>query len=343
MFRITTRQRRNLLIGTAIVTVAATGLSVAAAIGWGSGGTLGAYAIGAGIGALVSLYASLAYAIAFTECTAAGIRSRGLAGRRYCPWPQVRDISVRSRSMNSTVIVTTTSGTRFRLGAPVDGRVARDPEFWEKLLQIRNYWRTLQSPSDNPSTIERAGRGRDTGAIPVDAGPGKALKALLAITQPAALLSFALAFAVATFPFMVRDIGPAWSAHLGHGQPGIFTAYAENCSNTNFGTHCTWYGTFTGDNGSSRDGMLLASGGHIRQAGDQVPAIDTGDPKVVYPAGGGADWILITVIMALEIAAMIYVPVYLIRKFRRRAAARRRHEPLNGEAPVPKIGNIEVP
>lgn len=322
MFRVTTRQRRNLLTSTAILTALATGLTTAAAIGWGSGETLWAYAIGAGIGAVVSLYACLAYAIAFTECTAAGIRSRGLAGRRYCPWPQVRDISVRSTSMNSTVLVTTIGGTRFHLGAPIDGRVARDPEFGQKLLQIRDYWRTLQSPSDKPCTTERARSGRVTGTIRVDAGPGKSLKALLAITQPAALLSLALVFAVATFPFLLRDIGPAWSAHLGHGQPGIFTAYAENCSNTRFGTHCTWYGTFTADNGSSKDGMLLASGGHIHQVGDQVPAIDTGDPKAVYPVGGGADWILITVIMALEIAAMIYVPIYLIRKFRRRVAAR---------------------
>lgn len=74
--------------------------------------------------------------------------------------------------MNSTVLITTTSGTRFRLGAPLDGRVARDPEFWDKLLQIRNYWRTVQSPSDNPSTIERASSGHNTAAIRVDAGPG---------------------------------------------------------------------------------------------------------------------------------------------------------------------------
>ncbi len=100
-------------------------------------GRAGAYATGLGIAALVYQYAFVAYSIAYTECTAKGIRTRGLAGRRDCPWTQVRDISPVSYSRNGIVVVTTASGRRFWLGAPVDGGVMRDPEFAAKVLQIR--------------------------------------------------------------------------------------------------------------------------------------------------------------------------------------------------------------
>jgi hypothetical protein len=49
-------------------------------------------------------------------------------------------IASRTSAMTRIAIVTTTSGRRFWFGAPVDGRVVRDPEFAEKLLQISDYW-----------------------------------------------------------------------------------------------------------------------------------------------------------------------------------------------------------
>ena len=67
---------------------------------------------------------------------------------------------------------------------------------------------------------------------------------------------------------------------------------------------------------------MLASGGHINHIGDEIAAFDTGDPKVVYPAGGGMDWILVTAFLVLQITAVTYVPIRLVRKLRRRRALR---------------------
>src|SRR5215472_14895011 len=85
-FRTTGRQLRNLLIGAVVVTAlgAAAGVAVADHAG-GGGGPLPS-AIGLGIAALIYLYALVAYAVAHTECTPAGIRTRGLGGRRSCRW-----------------------------------------------------------------------------------------------------------------------------------------------------------------------------------------------------------------------------------------------------------------
>ena len=54
--------------------------------------------------------------------------------------------------------------------------------------------------------------------------------------------------------------------------------------------------------------------------GEGVAAVDTGDPKVVYPAGGGTDWIWLTAVLAAQATAIICVPIYLARKLRRRAS-----------------------
>ena len=66
-----------------------------------------------GTGALVCLYAFTAYLLAVTECTPAGIRTRGLAGPRRCSWSQVTDISLRygRRSVRITVTLRTADGS----------------------------------------------------------------------------------------------------------------------------------------------------------------------------------------------------------------------------------------
>jgi len=153
---------------------------------------------------------------------------------------------------------------------------------------------------------QNPGRSASTGA-------GRGLRILLGVTRPWVLLTAALAFALAVLPFTLRDVGPAWSAHLGHGEPGIFTAYTESCSRS-----CSWYGDFTANSGYTRTDVLLASGNHVSHVGDEVAAVDAGDPKVVYPSGGGTDWILLTALLAAQATAIICVPVYLLRKLRRR-------------------------
>ena len=146
-------------------------------------------------------------------------------------------------------------------------------------------------------------------------GTRRGLYVLLGFARLWVALTLALAFALVVLPFTLRDVGPAWSAHLGHGEPGIFTAYAKSCSST-----CSWYGDFTADSGYTRTDVGLASGTQVSYVGDGVAAVDTGDPKVVYPAGGGTDWIWLTAVLAAQATAIICVPIYLARKLRRRAS-----------------------
>jgi hypothetical protein len=94
------------------------------------------------------------YARAFTECTADGIRTRGLGGVRQCSWPQVADIAIRLTPGSRLVVVTTADGTRFWLGAPVDGGTMPDPQFTSKFGQIVNYW--LTAAPDNRGQTPQA-------------------------------------------------------------------------------------------------------------------------------------------------------------------------------------------
>jgi hypothetical protein len=110
------------------------------------------WALGAAsLNLLVFLYENVMYTRAFTECTPVGIRTRGLAGIRQCPWRQVRDISCQRRGGGTNVIVTTIDGTRFRLGAPVDRISMRDPDFAPRVAQIRNCWRSVQDDAEQVS------------------------------------------------------------------------------------------------------------------------------------------------------------------------------------------------
>ncbi len=147
-FRITARQLRGLrtylaLLAGIIAVLTAAGLSTRA-------GMLLVWDVAVGLGLAVGLYAYVMYARAFTDCTAAGIRTRGLAGQRECAWPQVADIAP-AYSRTATVMVATTGGARFRLGVPVTGGVMADPEFAAKVSQIQHYWRSAAQTAIPPA------------------------------------------------------------------------------------------------------------------------------------------------------------------------------------------------
>ena len=168
MFRVTGGQRRALAIGPAAGAVAAVVLAGAAAAA--NSGRLAGLAAGVGIAALIALYYSVAYAVAYTRCTAAGLHVRGVAGSRYLPWAQLRDITVRdygsdpprlarARYRLSTsrglriVIVTADDGRRFWLGAPIDGgQGLGDPEFDSKVRQMEDYWHSV-GPRGSASSL----------------------------------------------------------------------------------------------------------------------------------------------------------------------------------------------
>ncbi|MGN6796436.1 MAG: hypothetical protein ACTHJW_28960 [Streptosporangiaceae bacterium] len=86
-------------------------------------------------------------ALSFTQCTETEIRTRCLFRTRRCPWQDVSDItaerSSRGRRPARSVVVTTTAGNRFRLGAPFDGELIRDPGFDEALAAILSCWQKV--------------------------------------------------------------------------------------------------------------------------------------------------------------------------------------------------------
>jgi hypothetical protein len=142
-FQITSGQKRGLL--TLVLIAAALALGLAALHErWA--------AAGFGVGVLVAAWAYLMYALAFTECTIDGIRTRGLGGVRQCSWPQVAAIAIRRNPRSRLVVVTAVDGTRFWLGAPVDGGVMPDPEFLAKFRQVVGYWRTATWEQAHPGT-----------------------------------------------------------------------------------------------------------------------------------------------------------------------------------------------
>lgn len=85
----------------------------------------------------------------------------------------------------------------------------------------------------------------------------------------------------------VLDAGPAWSAKLGSGVRGTFTA--RTCERGQYG--CYWTGSFVSDNGTDRrTGVGVTPGSAITAPGQKIAAVDTGDWADIYPVGGGHGW-----------------------------------------------------
>jgi hypothetical protein len=119
--------------------------------------------------------------------------------------------------------------------------------------------------------------------------------------------------------FAIPSIGQSWAAHLARGSPGIFTATTASPSADCSGTchSYTWYGTFAARDGTIISNVRLADGGHVTTLGDQESVRYEGG-QVVYPAGGGPDWLLNTVMLVAGIAALAYWVFLLVRMLARR-------------------------
>jgi hypothetical protein len=120
------------------------------------------------------------------------------------------------------------------------------------------------------------------------------------------------------------DLVPSWSAKLGHGIRGTFTA--QYCERGKAG--CYWIGDFVSDDGTDqRYGVGVDGDSAIIAAGQQIPALDTGDRVNVYPADGGKDWILTTIFAVLLLAALgawvVRMPVAAVRHTANRRSVER--------------------
>jgi hypothetical protein len=135
---------------------------------------------------------------------------------------------------------------------------------------------------------------------------------------------------VVVLAFVIVDIGPAWAARFGHGTHGTFTA--QHCQDRRGG--CFWSGTFiSGDRRDKRTEVGLGGGNNVTHVGQQVPAIDTGDRAIVYPANGGHDWAWTTFGLVFSLAYLVYwatcMPGSVLRRARQfRLRPRPRSRPL---------------
>jgi hypothetical protein len=106
------------------------------------------------------------------------------------------------------------------------------------------------------------------------------------------------------------EIGPAYAAAHGHGTLGYFTAVSKgDCVR---GTYCTWTGTFASLNLRDVRNNVRMDGSWIHvKAGTMIPALDSGDPFVVFPRHGSTRWH--EDVSFLAIGAIILMPwLYLV-------------------------------
>lgn len=111
------------------------------------------------------------------------------------------------------------------------------------------------------------------------------------------------------------QLGPTWSAHLGHGQTGTWTVTRIACSK---GT-CNDLGRFVSAEGFDVRTDIGLSGGSSLGVGESLTAVDTGGDKV-YPPGGGIAWLTYTGLTTLLVVLCAIwawtFPLALIRRRR---------------------------
>ncbi|ASO19103.1 hypothetical protein FHR81_001370 [Actinoalloteichus hoggarensis] len=115
----------------------------------------------------------------------------------------------------------------------------------------------------------------------------------------------------------VRDARPAYEAAFGSGTDGVFTVTRVVSGGRG---HAAPYGDFVPDDGSARRlDVALVPGGSL-EPGERITAVDTGHPRGVYPAGGSADWLILTVVGGVGVLLLLAWAGTVVRVFVRRWA-----------------------
>lgn len=145
-FRATPKQCRGSIAVTITLAAVAAGLAALAHWRFGFQTALQGWDITVAVGCLGFVWVSIALPLAFTELSPNGIRARGLAGPRNCPWPQVATIEVETIRGTRTIVVTRHDRSRFRrsrfrLTVPADRPpVMADVDLMGKFSAIWFYW-----------------------------------------------------------------------------------------------------------------------------------------------------------------------------------------------------------
>lgn len=120
-------------------------------------------------------------------------------------------------------------------------------------------------------------------------------------------------------------MGPPWSAMLGHGTRGTFTA--ERCEHGKYG--CFWKGTFVSDDGwTVHADVGLSNGDGVTHAGQRVRALDV-DDQVVYPKDSfgalSSNVFFIAIFFVVSLATLLIWTFVMVNRVLRR----RRRTPTN--------------
>jgi len=139
---------RGLYLGAlvAVVSVTATAIAVAAAIGWA--GVMAppswfwtALAFGPPVGG--ALLGPLARRRTGTQICAGGIRTLSVFADGLAPWNRVVDLRAERRGGRTVVSVYLDSGASMQLRAPYSGGLfAADPHFETKMFALSHLWRS---------------------------------------------------------------------------------------------------------------------------------------------------------------------------------------------------------
>jgi hypothetical protein len=309
-FRATGRQIRNVALFTlALSAVAAAIFLIDFAVGVRLPGRVFAWGVAAAICAPFVGWITLRYSRAVTECGPDAIRTRGLDRSWSCGWEYVADIVIRAASSRGvttyTVFVRTTAGELLRLGVPVSGGAMRDPDFDQKVRQIRAYWNAA------------AGQGSHPADAPVVSSRTEAPARIPVAAVARGCVVAVLISAIVAAPLMWRAEGPALLARAGYGQPGVFTAAARTCE-----ADCYWVGAFAAHGSAVLPAVPMTPGAAIDRAGQQVAAVHEGAENLVYPAHGGPHWIPLAAVLLILACCLAAVICWLISYLRRPDRAR---------------------
>ncbi|MFE4977232.1 hypothetical protein ACFRAR_34640 [Kitasatospora sp. NPDC056651] len=127
--------------------------------------------------------------------------------------------------------------------------------------------------------------------------------------------------AVIVLVLCAGQVGPAWSAHRGHGRAGTWTVTGVVCGRAT----CEDVGRFVSADGSRVLTGAGVFGGSSLEAGASTAAVDAGG-DVLYPPGGGRAWLVYgggAALLAVLCGAWVWtVPVAAARRRRAVRAAR---------------------
>jgi len=129
-FTLPSRQERTPVVGTVVIGLVAllaglTGsLEVAAGLG--------------GVAVLVSVLYLLVMFRSYGEFDETGIRSQRGVFRNAVTWAEVRQVKLDPKS-GQCLMVYRRQGKPFKVGAPVSGGLAKDPQYQAKIMQVLDF------------------------------------------------------------------------------------------------------------------------------------------------------------------------------------------------------------